>query len=292
MAIKTLLRFLTNLLIMMRIINTVSQTWRVGCLVALLLLSLLAAAPAQAQIGLPVVEMDLPQPALPVLDLANELSDRQEQDLAIELEQLEQETGWKLRVITQFDKTPGRQVKEYWGLNEKSVLMVADPRGGNLLAFNVGDKVRQILPRTFWIELQSRFGNQFFVRDNGRSQAILSTVETLDFCFHQGGCRVVPGLPNEQWVLTLVTSIVGGVVFGFAGKPRKSGQLFSWKWALIFSPMWFILYVAFGIGPVVTRTSDWLPIFRNTLGFAGGAVAIYLLPMQTRLLSSDNSPSG
>lgn len=274
-----------------RFVAKAARSWGIGCALAILV-GLLWGAPAQAQMALPVVEMDLPQPALPVLDLADELSDRQEQGLSQALEQLEQDTGWKLRVITQFDKTPGRQVKAYWGLDERSVLMVADPRGGNLLAFNVGDEVRQILPRTFWIELQSRFGNQFYVRDNGRPQAILSTVETLDLCFHQGGCRVVPGLPDEQWVLTLVTSIVGGIVFGFAGKPRKPGEIFNWQWAMIFSPLWFILYIAFGIGPVVTRTSDWLPLLRNTLGFAGGAVAIYILPMQTRLIPSDDaSPS-
>jgi len=149
---------------MMHFINGfVSRAARIGgigCALAVLV-GLLWGAPAQGQMALPVVEMDLPLPALPVLDLADELSDRQELGLSQELEQLEQDTGWKLRVITQFDKTPGRQVKEYWGLDERSVLMVADPRGGNLLAFNVGDEVRQILPRTFWIELQSRFGNQF-----------------------------------------------------------------------------------------------------------------------------------
>lgn len=230
--------------------------------------------------GLPVVEMDLPQPPRLVLDLAEELSDAQEDLLGQQLQQLETDTGWKLRVLTQFDQTPGRQVKDYWGLNEKSVLMVADPRGGNLLAFNVGDHVRQILPRTFWIELQSRFGNLFYVNEQGRGQAIMATVETLDYCFREGGCRVVPGLPYEQWILTLVTSIVGGIIFGFAGKPRQSEEIFNWKWALIFSPLWFMLFGAFGIGPVVTRTSEWLPLARNMMGFAAAALAIYLLPMQ------------
>ncbi|MDX2272241.1 MAG: TPM domain-containing protein [Cyanobacteriota bacterium] len=232
--------------------------------------------------------MELPQPAVPVLDLANELSESQERLIAEQLTDLEAETGWKLRVLTQFDQTPGRQVKDYWGLDQKSVLMVADPRGGNLLAFNVGDAVRQVLPRTFWIELQSRFGNQFFVREKGSSQAILDTVKTLDFCFRQGGCRVVPGLPDEQWVLTLVTSITGGIIFGFAGKPRHSEELFNWRWALIFSPLWFILFGAFGVAPVISRTADWLPLLRNILGFAGSGLVIYLVPMPS-LWTTPNS---
>ena len=236
-----------------------------------------------AQRELPVAEMDLPQPAVPVLDLAAQLSETQEVRLDEQLIALEKDTGWKLRVLTQFDKSPGRQVKDYWGLDDKSVLMVADPRGGNLLAFNVGDRVREILPRTFWIELQSRYGNQFFVRDNGKARSIQSTVDALDSCFRQGGCRVVPGLPNEQWILTLVTSIAGGIICGFAGKPRHSDEIFNWQWALLFSPLWLVLFGGFGIGPVVRRTSDWLPIARNVLGFIAGLLVIYVLPFSLPL---------
>lgn len=257
-----------------------------GSLLATLILCLgsLWGSPAQAQIPLPIVEMDLPQPPVMVLDLADELTSSQEVLIGQKLTEIEAQTGWKLRVLTQFDKTPGRQVKSYWGLDDKSVLMVADPRGGNLLAFNVGDSVRTVLPRTFWVELQSRFGNQFYVRDHGSSQAIFETVETLEQCFYQGGCRVVPGLPNEQWLLTLIVSLVGGIVFGFAGKPRSPEEFFNWQWALIFSPLWGILFIAFGLGPVLSRTSDWLPIVRNLLGFLGGAVTAYLIPFQTSLI--------
>lgn len=258
----------------------------IGCFLALSL-----ASPGSAQ-PLPVMaEMELPQPAVAVLDLANELPERQETELVAQLENLEAATGWKLRVLTQFDRSPGQAVKNYWQLDEKSVLMVADPRGGNLLAFNVGDAVRPILPRTFWIELQSRFGNQFFVRDRGEESAIQAAVDTLELCFRQGGCRVVPGLPNEQWLLTLATSIAGGLVCGFAGKPRNSDEIFNWQWALIFSPMWLILFVAFGIGPVVTRTSEFLPVARNALGFFAGVLTIYLVPIPAlTTASADDTP--
>ncbi len=230
----------------------------------------------------PALAITFPDPPTAVLDLAAELSLPEQVSLDQQLNQLEADTGWKLRVLTQFDEIPGIAVKNYWGLDDHSVLLVADTRGGNLLAFNVGDAVRPILPRTFWVELQSRFGNQFYVRDHGEDLAIQATVDTLEYCFRQNGCRVVPGLPDEQWVLTLVCSLVGGLVCGFAGKPRHEGELFSWQWALIFSPLWLILFVAFGLGPVVTRTQDWLPILRNCLGFGGGIVAIYLLPQPQR----------
>ncbi|MFS8117042.1 MAG: TPM domain-containing protein [Microcoleus sp.] len=221
----------------------------------------------------------LPEIQTPIIDLAKALTDIEEEDLAKSLNAFEAETGWKLRVLTQYDRTPGLAVKSYWGLDNKSVLLVADPRGGNLLNFNVGDALYPLLPRTFWVELQTRYGNQFFVRENGEDRSIIESLESIQGCLRQGGCRVVPGLPKEQWVLTLISSIVGGVICGFAAQPRKPGQGVAWQWALIFSPLWGILFLAFGVGPVVSRTSDWLPLARNVAGFAIGALVAFLTPV-------------
>ncbi|MEB3339505.1 TPM domain-containing protein [Okeania sp.] len=228
----------------------------------------------------------LPAEQTPIIDLARTFTDIQEESLAKDLEQFETETGWKLRVLTQFDSTPGRAVKDFWGLDNNSVLLVADSRGGNILNFNVGRALYQFLPRTFWVELQTRYGNQFFVRDQGEDQSIIQSLESIKICLRQGGCNVVPGLPREQWILTLITSAIGGLICGFAAQPRKSNQAFSWQWALIFSPLWGILFIAFGIGPVVSRTSDWLPLTRNVAAFLIGALAAYLTPFL-----SQSSPS-
>ncbi len=81
----------------------------------------------------------LPETQTPVIDLAKALNSEQEEALVKDLESFEKETGWKLRVLTQFERTPGTAVKDFWGLDDRSVLLVADPRGGNLLNFNVGD---------------------------------------------------------------------------------------------------------------------------------------------------------
>lgn len=228
----------------------------------------------------------LPQSPTNVIDLADSLASIQQDALDQHLQEFETETGWKLRVLTQFDRTPGRAVKEFWGLDDKSVLLVADPRGGNLLNFSVGDALYDLLPRTFWIELQTRYGNQFFVRDYGEDSSIVEALSSIETCLRQGGCRVVPGLPKEQWILTLITSVLGGIICGFAAQPRKPGQSFAWQWALIFSPLWGILFIAFGIGPVVSRTSEWLPLLRNVAGFVLGALVAYLSPML-----SNSSPS-
>lgn len=224
----------------------------------------------------------LPEQQTPIIDLANFLPSTQEESIIKEIENFESQTGWKLRVLTQYDRTPGRAVKKFWGLDDKSVLLVADSRGGNLLAFNVGDDVYSLLPRTFWVELQTRFGNLYFVREHGENNAIAESLATVQNCLLQGGCRVVPGLPKEQWILTLITSVVGGIVLGLAVTPRKPDQLVAWQWGLIISPLWGILFIAFGIGPVVTRTTEWLPLFRNVLGFVLGALVAYLSPAFNR----------
>lgn len=228
----------------------------------------------------------LPEKYTNVIDLGKFLTDSEELALDRKLTKFEEQTGWKLRVLTQVDRTPGRAVKDFWGLDDQSVMLVADSRGRNLLNFSVGDAVYPLLSRSFWIELQSRYGNQFYVREQGYDQSILSSIDAIATCLDQDGCAVVPGIPQEQWILTLITSIVGGVVFGFAGHPRKEGEIFAWKWALIFTPLWGMLFISFGLGPVLTRTNEWVPVVRNVAGFVGGAVVAYLIPSPKRVTPS------
>jgi TPM domain len=257
--------------------NSWTQRLPIGLIACLLICLTWIVAPAPAR-AIDNPEL-LPDTFTPVVDLANFIPKLQEETLVEEIGKFEAQTGWKLRVLTQYDRSPGRAVINFWGLDNKSILLVADGRGGNLLAFSIGDAVYELLPRTFWIELQSRFGNMFFVRENGENNAIAQSLQTVENCLRQDGCRVVPGLPREQWVLTLATSIAGGIICGFAAIPRKEGRKFAWQWVLIMSPLWGILFISFGIGPVVSRTSDWLPLFRNFMGFAIGALVAYLSPL-------------
>ncbi|NEO62275.1 MAG: hypothetical protein F6J98_18285, partial [Moorea sp. SIO4G2] len=50
---------------------------------------------------------------------------------------------------------------------------------------------------------------------------------------------------------------------------------------------WGILFIAFGIGPVVTRTSDYLPLLRNIIGFLLGAIVAYLSPVISESSASE-----
>jgi hypothetical protein len=223
----------------------------------------------------------LPDHPTPVIDLAKALTDGQRGELEKELDAFEAGNGWKLRVLTQYERTPGLAVKDFWKLDERSLVLVADPRGGNLLNFNVGDALFALMPRTFWVELQTRYGNQYYVRDHGEDGAIVDSLHSVMGCLEKGGCQVVPGLPQEQWLLTLWTSILGGLIVGFAAYPRQPGRTVEWVWVLLLSPLWVILFGVFGVAPIVTRTSDLLPLARNALGFLGGAVAAYLIAQQT-----------
>ena len=223
----------------------------------------------------------LPDHATPVIDLAKALTDGQRGSLEAELEDFERTSGWKLRVLTQYERTPGLAVKEFWDLDQRSMVLVADPRGGNLLNFNVGDALFALMPRTFWVELQTRFGNQYYVRDHGEDGAILDALHAVKGCLALGGCQVVPGLPQEQWLLTLCTSVLGGVIVGIAAFPREADRSIAWTWVLLLSPLWLILFGVFGVAPIVTRTNDLLPLARNLLGFGGAAVAAYLVAQQT-----------
>jgi hypothetical protein len=235
----------------------------------------------------------LPDHPTPVIDLAKALTDSQRTALEEELEEFESTSGWKLRVLTQYDRTPGLAVKDFWNLDERSLLLIADERGGNLLNFNVGDALFALMPRTFWVELQTRYGNQYYVRDNGEDAAILDALHAVKGCLVIGGCQVVPGLPQEQWLLTLATSILGGLIVGFAAYPRQVGRTIEWAWVLLLSPLWIILFGVFGVAPIITRTNDLLPLARNGLGFLGAAVAAYLIAQITvgRKLREGNGES-
>jgi len=92
---------------------------------------------------------------------------------------------------------------------------------------------------------------------------ITAIISLIKLRLSQGGCRVVPGLPrvadfNANYFRP------GGTICGFAA--RRKGQVFAWQ-CFDFSPLWGILFIAFGIGSVVTRTSEWLPLVRNIVGF-------------------------
>ena len=54
---------------------------------------------------------------------------------------------------------------------------------------------------------------------------MLGVLDAMGTCLERGGCAVVPGLPYNQYQLTLITSLVGGTVFGFSTTIPPQGTL-------------------------------------------------------------------
>ncbi|KAI5074835.1 hypothetical protein GOP47_0010796 [Adiantum capillus-veneris] len=218
------------------------------------------------------------------LDYARVFSPAKAASLLNDIDTLEAEARWRLRVITKTGSAPsisGKDLKDLWKPDERTVIVIEDISSPNILNFNAGADVIAKLPRQFFLELQSRYGNQFFVQQEGEGAALTLTVKAIRECLQRPeGCKNVPGLTDDLYYLTLATSIVGGCVFGFAARLPPSGRVeASWQWVLFLSPLWLLLFASFGILPVVGRTSELEPLVKNTLGFAVGAFALYLTPI-------------
>ena len=57
------------------------------------------------------------------------------------------------------------QIRAAWGTDPRTVLVFVDPTSPNILQFRSGADVQARLARPFFVELQSRYGNLFFVRE-------------------------------------------------------------------------------------------------------------------------------
>jgi hypothetical protein len=92
-----------------------------------------------------------PGPPQEVLDVAGYLTKGEITRLTAEVQNLEKDTGYKLRVLAQaYPKTPGLAVKDYWNVDDDTVVFVADPGLGNILNFSVGSNVDLDVPPSFW----------------------------------------------------------------------------------------------------------------------------------------------
>ena len=57
------------------------------------------------------------------------------------------------------------QLRAAWQLDARTVLVVCDPTSPNILQFRAGREVNRLLSRPFFVELQSRYGNLYYVRE-------------------------------------------------------------------------------------------------------------------------------
>lgn len=91
----------------------------------------------------------------------------------------------------------------------------------------------------------------------------MNTLNAMIGCLERGGCTVVPGLPENQYQLTLLTSLIGGCVFGYATTIKPQGQPFDGN----ISPSSYsnavecCLDLEFDVGTVYANNTTWLLYF-------------------------------
>ncbi|XP_023745994.1 thylakoid lumenal 15.0 kDa protein 2, chloroplastic [Lactuca sativa] len=140
---------------------------------------------AEAKIGVNKPEL-LPKNFTTVIDVAGFLSDGQEKRLAKEIDSIEKDTGFKLRVLAQnYPDTPGLAIKDFWKVDDRTIVFVADPTFGNILNFNVGESVDLDIPRSFWSRLAGKYGNMFYWKENGEDASVEAAVMAISNCLRE-----------------------------------------------------------------------------------------------------------
>ena len=230
-----------------------------------------------------------------VQDPARTLSPSDVAALERKLAALEADTGFRVRVLASEGSLDGRdrdrdrlgQARAAFGAgpspsaDPKLLVVIADPSQQSVLGFAAGTAARAVLPRDFFSELQGRYGNIFYIRDNGADGALRATVAALDTCL-RAPCRAVPGVPSEGAWLTLGPSVIAGAVLGYALRQRDAAGRIQPAYVAATAPLWAFLLVSFGILPVRLRDEDPAALAPNLLGFAAAAGALYLTPILGR----------
>ncbi|KAJ6850550.1 thylakoid lumenal 15.0 kDa protein 2, chloroplastic [Iris pallida] len=140
---------------------------------------------ADAKVGVNKPEL-LPKEFTPVIDVAGFLSAGQENRLREEITNIEKDTGFKLRVLAQnYPDTPGLAIKDFWQVDDRTIVFVADPTFGNILNFNVGTLVDLDIPRSFWSRLAGKYGNMFYWKEKGEDASIEAAVMAISNCLRE-----------------------------------------------------------------------------------------------------------
>ncbi|GAX81128.1 hypothetical protein CEUSTIGMA_g8562.t1 [Chlamydomonas eustigma] len=145
----------------------------------------------------------LPKEFTTVIDVAGFLTPSEENRIKAEVESLERDTGYKLRVLAQnYPETPGLAVRDYWNVDDRSIVFVADPTFQNILNFNVGGTVDLDVPQSFWSRLSGKYGNKFYWQEKGEAKSILDAVSAVDSCLREEPgrfkCSKVQGELGEE----------------------------------------------------------------------------------------------
>mmetsp|Transcript_16831 Transcript_16831/g.36543 ORF Transcript_16831/g.36543 Transcript_16831/m.36543 type:complete len:169 (+) Transcript_16831:285-791(+) len=147
--------------------------------------------------------------------MANVIPSGEESRLVRRLTQLEAETGVQIRVLTALNDVSVERARSFWTLGNRSILITVNPQSGNVLDFRVGNDVSEKIKRSFWLELQGRYGNMFYVKEHGEDGALQAALGPIETCVRRDAiCRQVPGFSPEQYALSAVMASAGGSIAG------------------------------------------------------------------------------
>ncbi|XP_020587622.1 thylakoid lumenal 15.0 kDa protein 2, chloroplastic [Phalaenopsis equestris] len=138
-----------------------------------------------AKVGVNKPEL-LPKEFSTIVDVAGFLSAGQENRIRQEIADLEKDTGFKLRLLTQnYPETPGLAIRDFWQVDDRTIVFVADPTFGNILNFNVGATVDLDIPRSFWSRLAGKYGNIFYWKEKGEDASVEAAVKAIASCLRE-----------------------------------------------------------------------------------------------------------
>lgn len=170
----------------------------------------LGANPAEALQGVnrPELLPSTPGDSTPIIDAAKLLSPSQQRLIETQIKEIEQASGVKLKVLAQtYPNTPGLAIRKYWNVDScrgrqdrpkgvagdddtckgdgMVVVYVHDTGGlGNAVVnFAVGKEAERKKPLTFWRQVQNKYGNKFYIQDNGDAQTVSDVVTALREAF-------------------------------------------------------------------------------------------------------------
>ncbi|KAK9825749.1 hypothetical protein WJX74_004261 [Apatococcus lobatus] len=133
----------------------------------------------------------LPKEFTTVIDVAGFLTPGETKRIKQEIESLEGQTGMKLRVLAQnYPQTPGLAIRDFWSVDDDTVVFVADPSLGNILNFNVGSTIDLRIPRNFWNRLASKYGTKKYWQERGQEASIVNAVSAIDTCAREPVSRL------------------------------------------------------------------------------------------------------
>ncbi|XP_044964041.1 thylakoid lumenal 15.0 kDa protein 2, chloroplastic-like isoform X1 [Hordeum vulgare subsp. vulgare] len=128
----------------------------------------------------------LPKEFTTVIDVAGFLSSGQENRIRQEIEDLEKDTGYKLRVLAQnYPDTPGLAIKDFWQVDDRTIVFVADPTFGNIINFNIGSLIDLDIPQSFWSRVAGKYGNMFYWKEKGEMRPIEGAVTAISRCLRE-----------------------------------------------------------------------------------------------------------